>query len=625
MKLNTVSAIPGTLSFINPGNIQPLGWLKRQLTLQAQGLSGQLEEVWPDVGENSGWLGGSGEHWERGPYYLDGLLPLAYCLHDEKLIKKTQKWIEWMLNSQDAGGWFGPRQNDDWWPRMVALKVLMQYADATSDPRVLPFMQRYFHYQLRHLPQRPLSDWGKARAADNVLTVLWAWKQLPDDEKLPELATLLLEQGNHWPDFILNHLPTGPVNYFSHLTHVVNVAMGMKYSAMHDEIHQQRERLTEIERCFNELDRHHGQAQGMFSGDEWLAGTAPEQGVELCAIVELMYSLENLLRIYGAAQFADRLERIAFNALPAGITADMMAHQYHQQPNQIAASVAQRNWTYSGDECNTFGLEPNFGCCTANYHQGWPKFCNSLFMRVGQDDLACMMYAPARAESGDWKVSLDTDYPFNTDLIFTVHSAPAGEKTLWLRLPQWSRGALITLNGNPLPDVNESGYLPLTRQWQTGDNMTVTFEREVIVEPRNHNAVSLYYGPLLMALTPGEIWEKIPGGALTGDWEVRPRSTWNYALDVQPETGADIREIHYRPSGEQPFALACAPLTLRASARRLPTWKVVDNSAGPVPNSPAYDAMSCPSTVTLVPYGCARIRIAEFPWVDGRQKQAEAH
>ncbi|WP_312950203.1 beta-L-arabinofuranosidase domain-containing protein [Superficieibacter sp.] len=624
MKLNTVPYILQTLSFINPGQITPAGWLKRQLTLQAEGLSGQLEEIWPDVGANSGWLGGSGENWERGPYYLDGLVPLAYCLQDEKLIKKAQKWIEWMLASQDADGQFGPTQNNDWWPRMVALKVLMQYADATHDPRVVPFMQRYFHYQLQHLPARPLSDWGKARAADNVLSVLWTWKQRPDDEQLPALAKLLLEQGDNWPDFIIHHLPTGPVNYFSHLTHVVNVAMGMKYSAMHDAIHQQRERLAEIHRCFAELDHYHGQPQGMFSGDEWLAGNAPEQGVELCAIVELMFSLENLLRIYGDAQFAERLERIAYNALPAGITADMMAHQYHQQPNQIAVSIAKRNWTYSGDDCNIFGLEPNFGCCTANYHQGWPKLCNSLFMQAGSDDLACMVYGPAEVVSGDWQISLQTDYPFNTDLRLDIRRAPAGEKTLWLRIPQWSENTVFTLNGEEIT-CDGKGYLPLTRQWQAGDTLSITFERQPRLERRPRNAVGVYYGPLLMVHTPGEIWENIPGGSLSGDWEIRPRNCWDYALDVQPGEGLIVRSISCCPSGDQPFALENAPVTLRASARRMPTWKMMDNSVAPMPNSPAYDAMCCPTLATLVPYGCARLRIAEFPWVDGRQKTAEAH
>ncbi|GHO89805.1 hypothetical protein KSZ_78110 [Dictyobacter formicarum] len=71
------------------GAIRPDGWLYEQLRLQAQGLTGHLDEIWPDVGPNSAWLGGTGEEWERGPYYCDGLIPLAYMLQDEQLIKKA--------------------------------------------------------------------------------------------------------------------------------------------------------------------------------------------------------------------------------------------------------------------------------------------------------------------------------------------------------------------------------------------------------------------------------------------------------------------------------------------------------------------------------------------------------
>src|SRR5690348_13038028 len=125
------------------GSIEPLGWIRDQLEIQVVGMTGHLDEVWPDVGTTSGWLGGSGESWERGPYYLDGLLPLAYLLKDEKLIAKTRPWIEWTLTSQGADGQFGPRVNEDWWSRMIMLKVLMQYAEVTGDERVEPFMTRY--------------------------------------------------------------------------------------------------------------------------------------------------------------------------------------------------------------------------------------------------------------------------------------------------------------------------------------------------------------------------------------------------------------------------------------------------------------------------------------------------
>ena len=120
------------------GSVRPTGWLKDQLQIQANGLSGHLDETWADVGPNSGWLGGTGESWERGPYFLDGLVPLAWLLNDAALKAKAQRFVDWTLEHQAANGMIGPTSNDDWWPRIVMLKALAQYQEFTGDPRVIP-------------------------------------------------------------------------------------------------------------------------------------------------------------------------------------------------------------------------------------------------------------------------------------------------------------------------------------------------------------------------------------------------------------------------------------------------------------------------------------------------------
>jgi len=125
-------------------SIRPQGWLLKQLEIQAAGLSGHLDEFWPDLGPESGWLGGAGESWERGPYFLDGLVPLAFTLQDKRLLAKAGKWLNWTLDHEQPSGMMGPPGNDDWWPRMVMLKVLTQYHEATADPRVMPLLSRYF-------------------------------------------------------------------------------------------------------------------------------------------------------------------------------------------------------------------------------------------------------------------------------------------------------------------------------------------------------------------------------------------------------------------------------------------------------------------------------------------------
>ena len=136
------------------GAIKPEGWLLDQLKLQASGLSGHLDEFWPDV-MGSGWIGGKYEGWERAPYWLDGMVPLAYLTGDEKLKKKANRWIDYILNHQLKDGWLGPETSPppfgshgesptprDPWPQFIILKVLAQYEEATGDPRVIPAMER---------------------------------------------------------------------------------------------------------------------------------------------------------------------------------------------------------------------------------------------------------------------------------------------------------------------------------------------------------------------------------------------------------------------------------------------------------------------------------------------------
>ena len=137
---NRAPLAPNAFYMLPLGSVKPSGWLRRQLEIQAAGLGGHLDETWADVGPNSGWLGGTGESWERGPYFVDGLLPLAYLLDDDRLKAKAQKYIEWTLTHQAPSGMIGPTSNDDWWPRMVMLKVLAQYEEVTGDPRVIPLL-----------------------------------------------------------------------------------------------------------------------------------------------------------------------------------------------------------------------------------------------------------------------------------------------------------------------------------------------------------------------------------------------------------------------------------------------------------------------------------------------------
>jgi hypothetical protein len=222
--------------------VQPKGWLKEQLALQASGLSRHLPFFWPDV-MNSSWMGGSadtGLH-ERTPYWLNGFVPLAYQLQDPSLIQTVLHYIDYILAHQAADGWLGPTDRTDgncYWSKYPLLLALRQYYEAnTTDSRVIPAMIRFLNATHKLLFTLPLGSdsWSAARWQDLMLTVHWLLEFHPSGQEqlLWDLAELLHQQGFDWnawfggPSF-----PTGPVVSLSLYTHGVNNGQAIKSGAV---------------------------------------------------------------------------------------------------------------------------------------------------------------------------------------------------------------------------------------------------------------------------------------------------------------------------------------------------------------------------------------------------------
>ncbi len=615
------------------GSIRAEGWLHRQLRQQADGLSGHLDEFWPDV-KDSQWFGGTAEGWERAPYWLDGVIPLAWVLDDAALQAKVKRRVAQILSGQRADGWYAPYPQDagtrpyDLWAILLVNKALVQYHEATGDAAVFEAVHRNLRALRAALEQRPLFNWGRFRWFEGLIATYYVFEQT-GEPWLRELARSLHDQGFDYrafyrsPDIVS---PTPRRGRWTWEKHVVNTAMALKAYALAWRLTGQAGDRDFAREMLAQLDRYHGQVHGLFSGDECLSGRSPTQGTELCAVVEALYSLEWLTALTGEPAYADRLERAAFNALPATFAPDMWSHQYDQQVNQVQCTINPGHmWSTNGPDANIFGLEPNYGCCTANLHQGWPKFAAHLWMRSPDGGLVAAAYAPSTARftvrAVPVQVRLDTDYPFRETLRFTVAVEGRARFPLRLRVPAWASGATLRVAGGRLQGVKPGTFHRLERTWSGTTELELHLPMPGKVTRRYNQALAVERGPLVFALNPRETWTRVNADQPHrepphADFEVRPASPWNYGLLVdEAQPGRSLR-FEERPVGERPFSPEGAGVVAHVRGRRLPGWKLEHGWAAEV--SPQPESSREPlEDLVLIPYGCAKLRVTEFPRLAG--------
>lgn len=600
---------------LTTNEISPAGWLKRQLEIQAAGLNGHLDEVWRDV-RDSAWIGGEAEGWERVPYWLDGFIPLAFLLKDESMIARAKRYIDAILDSQTPSGWLCPHPetdaaNYDTWAVLLISKVLTVWIECSGDERAEAALYRMLknYHALLFSGAVKLFDWGAYRWFEGCVAIEYIYSRRPEPW-LKELAALLRAQGVKWAEKTpLWETPAAAWNYD---THIVNVAMALKAEAVSHEL--LGEELTgEADRFLDLLDRFNGTPVGVFTGDECLSGLSPIQGTELCAVVELMYSCEQLYARTGAEKWADRLELIAFNALPAALSDDMWAHQYDQQSNQIACEIFPGEPIFRTNNCEAhlFGLEPNYGCCTANFGQGWPKLALSAFM-LGEGEVVSAVPVPSRLDCEICRIELETDYPFDTEFLYNVEAKRPF--ALALRLPSYAKAAFV----DGAPASAEADRLIRVR-FAAGEKraVRVRWETEAELLRRPHGLVSARRGPLVFVL-PIPYEKRMREYERDGverrypycDYEYLPRGEWRYAL-AGMEFAPEKREV-----GETPFSSARPPVVLKARARRI-DWGFEEGYASVCAKEPrSREPLGEAEPVELWPYGCAKLRVTELPLID---------
>lgn len=638
---------------VNLGDIRPTGWLRDQLEIMRDGTTGHLDEVYGKIKNDNGWLGGKGDGWEETPYWLDGAIPLAYLLDDATLKAKVSKYINWTLEHQRPSGYFGPitkaerdsgatitltnpEKGEDWWPKMVMLKALQQYYTATHDERVVKFMTNYFHYELQALKTCRInkwSEWAESRGTENILVAQWLYEKT-NDKQLLELADLINQQCYPWSawlggrNWVINAAANQNDQDWMH-RHGVNVAMGLKAPALEYQRTHDSTYLASLKTGFNDLMNLHGLPMGVFSADEDLHGNMPTQGTELCAVVESMYSLEEIIAVTGDMHYMDALERIAFNALPTQTTDDYNAKQYFQMANQveIARGVFDFSLPFGREMNNVLGMRSGYTCCLANMHQGWTKYAQHLWYKTQDNGIASLVYGPNRltttAGKNNAEVSINevTDYPFSDEIGFDISTKKPAEFEWKLRIPSWCAEGIVTLNGKELQRAKGGQFVIIGRTWKDKDKLTLKLPMPVSTSNWGRNSRAIERGPLVYALKLGERWEKGNDKAEGDYFSVYPTENWNYGLPAQniADPVKNLKVTVKPLNGKFTWNEQHAPIEITATGRQIPNWKLVDGVAyQPVTDRDGQYRGTVSDTIrniTLIPYGFTKVRIVAFPVV----------
>ena len=595
-------------NFYTSKEIKPEGWLRRQLEIQAEGLSGNLHKIWPDI-RDSAWIGGNREGWERVPYWLDGFIPLAYLLENEEMIATVKKYIDAIISAQDSDGWICPckkekRARYDTWAIQLISKTLKVYYDCSGDERIPNVIYRVLknYYELLKNGEIKLFGWAQYRWFESFISINFLYERYQEDW-IKDFARIIKDQGYDYNLAIDSWKK--PSHMWLRKTHIVNIAMMLKSEAVSHELLNE-EYTDNAEKLRSILDKYNGTAFEGFTGDEVLSGLDPTRGTECCAVVEQMYSYEEIFAHTGDNKWAERLEVLAFNALPATLSEDMWTHQYVQQVNQTACqkTMIMAPFSTNGPYAHTFGLEPNFGCCTANFNQGWPKIAVSAFMHKDNTILSSVML-PSVLKEKDVTIRLETDYPFNNKMHYYIDAQR--DFNFVIRVPSFAKN--LKVNGEKT-EVKDLEFM--VKQGET--EIEVEFEATPYFKKRPNDLYVLQMGSLLFSV-PVDYKKEMREYTRRGverkypycDYQFIPKTPWNFGY------ADDDFKITYNSIGDIPFSQENPPITIKAKMQQI-NWGLKFPYKSVCRKTPkSREPISEVQEIELCPYGCARLRMTEMP------------
>jgi len=649
---NNSSLIQNKLFKFPPGSIKPKSWLKHQLDLMLDGVTGRLYEYGKFFKEDAnGWFYGVKSGWEEVPLWLRGFYPLAILTENKRCLDIAQRYIDNTINSQDEEGYFGPPNlkniigkngqiTTDIWPHMMILSPIISYYEYTDDDRVLPFIKRFFEF-CRNLPEEQFipastegfTGWGGkdfgsfspfiqySRAGDMMPHLFWFYNQT-NEKWVLDLITRFY-----------NHIRPPWDEWLDH--HAVNFAQRFAYDAIYYQLSKDINHLNKSEYWYSQHLNTWGQMpRGIIAADERIRPgcTDPRQAFETCGMVEFANNFYHLADITGETKYADRSEDILLNHFPATYSPDSKAVHYVTAANMPKISKYKHHPFRNGREASDrsyVAYTPHNRCCGHTFGIGWTFYANNLFKATSDSGLAFFMYSACEVKAAVGKekdivsLSAKTDYPFNGKVDMKIECEKPVKFPLYLRIPKWSKNCILSINGeNILKSEERDKWIVIDREWNDSDSVSVEFLMELSYTkwPVNHS-ITVDRGPLSYSLKIDEDWvatkdigiKLYEGTEERPNYEVFPKSSWNYGLYLDECSNLrDATVFEKSKVGINPWTIESAPIEIKLKGSKVKNWTLQDDTASELQTSP-IKSDEPEETITMIPLGCAHLRMSCLP------------
>ena len=597
------------------------GWMKEALTTQRNGLTGHIQvagapfdkEGWGDATQKKmdRW-----EDFEQTGYWADGALRCGYLIDDPELTQRVKEWIDFQIDHPKEDGFIGPELHN-LWPHVVFFRVIMAEYSRNPSPKIIKALSNHYKNAARSqtLIKTGGPEWDfNERTMLHIEMLCWLYQQTND-------AFFIEKAENTYKAFCSRKSPFTMQAFLSDevpIVHSVSSFETLKIPVILYINTGKKEYLDAAIHGIQKVYKYHGLADGIPSGNEAHDGNMPNEVHETCCVSDAQWALGYFLQATGDVQWADLMEKICFNAAFSVVWKDFKSLQYYSSPNQVIAKNNSSFCMYvGGQDRMAYRIAHGPACCNGNMNRMIPLFCSRQWMKKGDNGIVAAMYAPSsfttklKGSKNEITIQEETNYPFEETIRFRMKMKRSTPFSFWLRIPQWCKGASITVNGQAADIVCKAGtFVEVQRKFSDGDIIELKLPMKAKSVSMPYDGVAFERGPLVFSLNVKAQEEITETRELDGiKFQSRiltPLSEWNYAPvykeNIEVVNSNDYSNI-WNPE--------TTPVRLKVKAVTVTNWQLYRDNF--TPYMPSVIRKGEEKVIELVPVGTTVLRMTVFP------------